>query len=244
MTDTFAQFPLTFRSLPDALARALRPHATVVRPKSGRTVMSPETSWANVYLVAEGRVQVILLSTAGHEVVLRNLGPGDLFGELAAIDQQPRSASVFALEDSVLISVPTPAFRQAVFATAESAEWLARRLTAQIRDLTTKVFELNALRVPSRLHCELWRICGTVQDMSRPLVIDPSPTHAELASRIGTHREAVTREMGFLVDQKILHQRGRRLTVLDLSALTKLVHLAAGHAGVNAQLLTQHTLST
>ena len=190
----------------------------------------------DVYWVAQGRVEVALLSPAGHEVILRDQGAGDMFGEMAPIDQLPRSATIIALEDCVLISVPGRTFCEAVFGHPAAAEWLARLLTARIRDLTHKVFELNALRVPSRLHCELLRLCGPHPHDTESIVIEPSPTHAQLAARIGTHREAVTREMGYLVEQGILRQEKRRLTILDLAGLAKLVRLAAGQAGGNMEL--------
>ena len=60
------------------------------------------------------------------------------------------------------------------------------------------------------------------------MVIDPAPTHAELASRIGTHREAVTRELRFLAEHGIIRQHRRRLTVADMPGLARLVRLAAG----------------
>jgi CRP/FNR family cyclic AMP-dependent transcriptional regulator len=172
-----------------------------------------------------------VLSAAGHEVILRDMTAGEAFGELAAIDQQPRSASIFAQEDCVLIRIPGPVFARSVYQDPTLAEWLSRRLAARIRDLTIRVFELNSLRVPARLHCELLRLCGPVAVGEVTTALDPSPTHAELASRIGTHREAVTREMGFLVRNGVVQQVRRRITVLDVPALVRLVHLAAGEVG-------------
>jgi len=115
-----------------------------------------------------------------------------------------------------------------VSATPEAALWLARRLTAQVRDLTERVFELNALRVSSRLHCELLRLCHGVGGEAKCVTIEPAPTHSDLAARIGTHREAVTREMGDLADKGILAQERRRITILDTVALARLVEMAVG----------------
>lgn len=126
--------------------------------------------------------------------------------------------------------LPRQATDRATFATGSivALHWLARLLSARIRDLTNKVFELNALRVPSRLHCELLRLCGPHSNESDAVVIEPSPTHAQLAARIGTHREAVTREIGFLVEMGILRQDRRRLTVVDMIGLVRLVRSVAG----------------
>jgi len=110
----------------------------------------------------------------------------------------------------------------------DAALWLARRLTAQIRDLTERVFELNVLRVSSRLHCELLRRCAAVTDSATSVSLQPSPTHAELAACIGTHREAVTREMGYLAERGIIEQTRRCIVVHDTRALADMVQAVVG----------------
>jgi CRP-like cAMP-binding protein len=94
---------------------------------------------------------------------------------------------------------------------------MTRRLTTQVRSLTNRVFEMSALHVQARLHCELLRLARTRGDADG--LVDPAPTHEELANRIGTHREAVTREFGLLSDQKILESGRRRLRFLDIGRL-------------------------
>lgn len=221
--------PQILDSLPGALAARLWADASLLAAPSGRTVVALGASSTNVYIVLEGRVQVTLYSLGGKEVILRDLGEGEMFGELAAIDGEPRSASIVALSDCQLASINAEAFRAAIAQVPDGAMWLARRLTGQIRDLTDRVFELNALRVRGRLHCELLRLCGTAADGRESVTLEPTPTHAELASRVGTHREAVTREIGLLVDQGIVEQKRRRMTVTDLPALTRLVRMATGN---------------
>jgi CRP-like cAMP-binding protein len=179
-----------------------------------------------VYLMLQGRAQATMMSMVGREVILNDLEEGDFFGELAAIDLQPRSATVVALTDCVLASLPGEEFRRAVAEIPAVSLWLARRLTAQVRGLTEKVFELNALRVRSRLHCELFRMCRHTDGAT--FTVDPAPTHAELANRIGTHREAITREISQLIDAGILEQQRRRMTILDIPALAALVQSATG----------------
>jgi CRP-like cAMP-binding protein len=221
--------------LPEALAARLRAAASPIVAKSGRTLVSLGAKSDSVYWVVKGRVQVTLFSLGGREVILRSLGEGALFGELAAIDGQPRSATIVALSDCTLLSIDAAAFREAATCDPESALWLARRLTAQVRDLTERVFELNALRVSSRLHCELLRLCAEADPDAVRVEIVHAPTHADLAARIGTHREAVTREMGDLAERGILTQERRRITILDTRALAQMVEMATGAAAEGAQ---------
>lgn len=228
MKNALARMPLAMNTLPAELAERLWADAMLINAKSGRTLLSLGAKSNNVYIVLKGSVQVTLFSLGGREVILRDLAEGEMFGELAAIDGQPRSASIIALSNCVLASIDAARFRAAISEVPGAALWLARRLTVQVRDLTERVFELNALRVRSRLHCELLRMCGGAGVDGVSVTIDPSPTHAALASRIGTHREAVTRELGYLVEHGIVRQQRRRMTVVDTRALAQLVRIATG----------------
>lgn len=211
-----------------ALGEALWQQATPIRARKGRTIVSLGAESSTVYVLLEGRAQATLFSLSGREVVLRTIGAGEMFGELAVILGEPRTATIVAHEDCLLAAIPGAAFRDGVAGRPEAALWMLRRLAAQVRSLTEKVFELNALRVPTRLHCELLRLAGPVAEDGLRAEIAPAPTHAELAARIGTHRESVTRELGELTEMGIIAQRGRQLTITDLPALARLVHSASG----------------
>jgi len=181
-----------------------------------------------VFLVLEGSLRVELHSMNGREIILADVGPGDIVGEFAALDDQPRSASVAATSACSLARIPGGLFKASVLSDPASAEWIARRLVGQVRQLTERVFELNALAVRSRLHCELLRLSLDVGVADNAAVISPSPTHVQLASKIGTHREAVTRELSYLHEQGISQQEGRTLTVSDVARLAEIVRAAAG----------------
>jgi CRP-like cAMP-binding protein len=149
---------------------------------------------------------------------LRELSEGQLFGELAAIDGEARSVGIIAASDARLLAIRPEVFRSVIKDYPSATDWLIRRLTAQVRGLTDRVFEMSALSVRARLHCELMRVARSRADGT-----EPAPTHAELANRIGTHREAVTRELGILADLKIIRGGRRRLEFLDIAGLEDLV---------------------
>ena len=229
MSEGPAPLPKMMEGLPRDLAERLWSGARLINLPAGRSPVSEGATSNTVYIVLKGRLQVTLFSLCGREVILGDLEEGAIFGELAAIDDEPRSASVVALSECVLAMVDAATFRAATTQSPASADWLARRLAGQIRGLTKKLFESNTLPVRSRLHCELLRLCAAAEESGGSgLTIEPAPTHAELASRVGTHREAVTREMSYLTHQGILQQQRRRLTVLDRLALARLVRAATG----------------
>ncbi|WP_067732526.1 Crp/Fnr family transcriptional regulator [Novosphingobium naphthalenivorans] len=216
------------RYLPDTLTQAVLPHARHVRLKANQIVIGHQDETSDVFVILDGTLRVELLSRNGREIILNDLGPGDLVGDFAALDEQPRSATVTAMTSAELARIPGSAFRQAVFAAPASAEWLTLRLLKILRSLNERVFELNALAVRSRLHCELLRLALDTGISGNEVTISPSPTHAELASRIGTHREAVTRELSYLAEQGITASAARKLTVCDVTRLAEIVRAAAG----------------
>lgn len=190
--------------------------ARTIKVRKGQTILGTGDSSREVFIVQEGRLQVLLYAASGREISLRDLTKGQLFGELAAIDGEARSANIIAATDARLLAISDDAFRAAVMASPAAVEWMLRRLVAQVRSLTNRVFETTALHVQARLHCELLRLakgCGG------DAVLDPAPTHAELASRIGTHREAVTRELSALASRNIVRSSRRRLEFLDVERL-------------------------
>jgi CRP-like cAMP-binding protein len=96
-----------------------------------------------------------------------------------------------------------------------------RHLTTQIRALTERVFEFSTLAVRNRVHAELVRLAR--DHGGSEALIRPAPTHSEIASRISTHREAVTRELSRLEGLGIIAREGRTLRVKDLARLEAMV---------------------
>ncbi|MFL6846512.1 MAG: Crp/Fnr family transcriptional regulator [Allosphingosinicella sp.] len=197
--------------------RAVLAKARIVKARKGQMVLGMGESSREVFLVLEGRLQALLYAANGREISLRDLAAGQLFGELAAIDGEARSASIVAATDVRLLAIPDDLFISVIGRSPQAAHWMIRRLTAQVRSLTHRVFEMSALHVQARLHCELLRLARTRGTADG--IVDPAPTHADLANRIGSHREAVTRELGVLASQDILKISRRRLQFLDLERL-------------------------
>jgi CRP/FNR family transcriptional regulator, cyclic AMP receptor protein len=211
-----------------SVRRELESRMRIVRAKRGRTLAVAGTRSTDVFLVLEGEAQVLLYSRNGREVSVRQIGVGGIFGELAALDGEARSATVIALTELRLLQISGKDFLRCLETSPASVLWLARRLVTEVRRLTERVFELSALNVQARLHCELLRMAKGGPDHPAPLIIEPAPTHAELANRIGAHREAVTREMRSLVEHNVIRARRRSLEFLDVPRLEHFVGQAVG----------------
>ena len=205
--------------LPDPLRAEIARRLRVIRAPKGRTLVEKGSGSTDVFFLLEGRAEVLLYSSNGREVCIHNIGPGDMFGEIAVLDGEPRSASIVASSDMMIVAMRASDFMACFESSPAAGIWLARRLASGMRRLTEQVFELSALNVQTRIHCELLRLAQKGEPCSGGIEVRPAPTHAELASRIGTHREAVTREMQVLSKGKIISHGRRSLMIIDLARL-------------------------
>jgi CRP-like cAMP-binding protein len=209
--------------LPEGLQHAFRARARVIHARRDQIVVAEGIEATDVYLIASGRVKISMFARHGRETILRDMGAGLLFGELAAIDGRPRSASVVAIEDATLYHLSGDEFVAFLRDTPSAGLWMARHLSRRVRDLTDRIVELTTMPVNTRLHCELMRLGLEYGVAAGAAVIERFPTHSDLASRIGTHREAITRELGHLRKEKIIQQAGRRMHILSVERLQQLI---------------------
>lgn len=191
-----------------------------------REIVGVGVASTDVHFIARGRVRITIYSEAGREVTFRELGPGDSFGQLAAIDGNARSATVTALDATTLASITRDRFFRLIREHPDVGIDVMRDLAALIRDLTSRVVDGTTLTVPVRVRRELIRLAGAGTISGNRATVASAPTHADLASRIGATREAVTRELNKLDRIGLIRRQGRSLTILDLAALD-----AAAHAG-------------
>jgi CRP-like cAMP-binding protein len=120
--------------------------------------------------------------------------------------------------------MPGSTFRELLEAETGLANALLPRLTKTIRALTTRVYEFSTLAVNNRIHAELLRLASLGSKDGKAARIVPAPTHVEVASRVSTHREAVTRELNRLSRIGIIERRGGTLLVTDVERLAEMVH--------------------
>jgi CRP-like cAMP-binding protein len=118
--------------------------------------------------------------------------------------------------------LPCAAFRNFVSLHPTFAWALLEHLSGQLRRMTERVYEYSTLAVRERLVLELLRQAKGTEQFDGRAYISPVPTHYELAARISTHREAVSREMSALAKSGLIERSGGRLVLRDLPALEML----------------------
>ena len=182
----------------------------------------------DVFFVVEGTLRAHIYSAGGQAILFRDISTGEPFGDLSAIDGQPRSASEEALTKAFVAAMPADRFRALLLNEPIVAERQLASLVGMVRQLSERVYEFSALAVKSRLHAELLRLAQQQDHGGNIALLRPSPTHAELASKISTHREAVTRELRVLAMDGLVERKGRSLLIKDLAALKQLVESVSG----------------
>jgi len=177
----------------------------------------------DVFFISFGRARATLYAASGREISFRDLGPGEMLGEVSAIDTLPRSLSVVALTEMLVGIMPPEVFRELLRQYDQSATALMLRLTRLIRQLSERVVEVSTLSVQDRVHVELLRLAHISSPDQNTAVIFPAPTHIDIANRISTHREAVTREFGNLCRAGLLERRNGSLIIRDVKRLSTIV---------------------
>lgn len=169
------------------------------------------------FIVRTGRVKVVRMHDDGREVILGMLGAGDHFGELALIDNQPRSAHVVAMEDTSLLVLRPEDFRSRVEQSPEVAWALLTELSRRLRRADEKIGSLVLLDVPGRIA----QLILNAADEAGSDLIEKPLTHQTIAHVIGASRETVSRAMREFVEAGWIDTEKRRIRVLDRAALAK-----------------------
>ncbi|HVM84777.1 MAG TPA: Crp/Fnr family transcriptional regulator, partial [Candidatus Binatia bacterium] len=122
------------------------------------TILDKGSQSREVFFVLKGSVSVITFSPAGREVTLAAVKAGDFFGELAAIDAQPRSASVTAIEKSEIAIMPPDIFLDLLKNHAAVSFQMMTRLARMVRASGLRILELSTLQAAQRVYAELLRM--------------------------------------------------------------------------------------
>ena len=217
-----------FAGLTPKALQAIHQRCSWRRYEAGEPIVDYLDSSDDVFFVTAGEASVTIYSLAGKAVSFRSLGPGEIFGEYAAIDGEPRSASVEAHSSCLIASMPGKEFRKLLETEPLVARAVLKGLVRNVRSLTKRVYEFSTLAVNNRIQAELLRLASLVPREGKGARLEPAPTHAEIASRVSTHREAVTRELSRLSRIGIIERQNGTLIVWDLERLSAMLHEMTG----------------
>jgi CRP-like cAMP-binding protein len=218
-----------FKDLPDGAFDDLAQSSSWHTAPSGKQIVLANEASSEVYFIAGGKVRVLLYSAAqGKPVLFATLGPFEMFGEIAAIDGGPRSATVEAVEGCTLAILPKEQFLRLIRAYPDFAFAVMKQLAAQVRRLSDRVYEFSTLSVQARIYAELLRLGAFTGEQNRQALISPAPLLVDFAARVSTHREAVSRVIRRLCASGIVRREGLDIRILDIDGLRELLREEKG----------------
>ncbi len=187
-------------------------------------VVGRDTISASVHFVITGRCRVVNRTQAGRrDIVLDEIGAGGFFGEMAAIDGEPRSAAVIALERTEIAELDGETFRLFLTAHPLAALRVMRRLSEVIRQADSVIMDISGLGAQARVYLELLRRARTGGGLpANVAAVAPVPLHGEIAARACTARETVARVLSDLVRRQLLRREPERFLLTDIDALTRM----------------------
>lgn len=166
-------------------------HRTFCR---GQMILNQEEVSRGVRFITRGHVRIVARMAEGREVIFNDFGPGQFFGELAAIDGNIRSACVSAQTDVVLWTMPHTVFKQLCHEHPEVCWGVMEHMAKIVRLLSNRLSEFTFLKAKHRLYAELLRLSRDDEGDDRRLIM-PRPRQVDIADRIASRREIVSREM-------------------------------------------------
>ncbi len=191
-------------------------------PAGGHVFEHDDTS-GEVFFVVQGAVRAADNVESGQEVAFVDMTAGDIVGELSAIDGEPRSATLYALEDSILAMVPGDVFLSYMRDYTEVLVRMMQHFVKTIRGLNTRVVGLSSTTVVQRVYEQILEIAEPDPINPRRLIIETMPAHKEIAVWAGTTPETVARAVGRLLEAKVAKRRFKTLHILDPQRLEALV---------------------
>ena len=182
-------------------------------------ILSRDSPSKDVYFILSGSVHITNYSSSGKEVTFRDQGAGEAVGILSAIDGEPRSAHAIAREATTIARMTAEKFKKLLRDYPLVNISVMHYLASLVRLLSERVIEFSTMTVNQRLYAELLRLGNLNENNGDVVEISCMPTHADLASRIATHREAVSRELKHLSNDGIISKCGSTVTISNVSEL-------------------------
>lgn len=182
--------------------------------EAGSVIVSQEEQGDALFVIASGKVKVVLYGETGREIILSMLGAGDFFGEMSLLDRQPRSANVVAVAESQLLGLDREAFQTHLTAHPSTGLAILAEMSRRLRHADEVIGNLALLDVYAR-------VARVIRDLAQKqgepveggLLVRGRPTQQEIAGLIGTSRETVSRALNDFTRRGLLEMSGKQILV-------------------------------
>ena len=212
-----------FSRLSPADRQAIGQVARVQEFARGDTIFEQESPSNAFYAIVSGRVKIFKMMPNGKDVILEVFGPGDPLGAVAAYMDRPFPASAAALEDTVCVIIPRPAFYRLLETQPSLVRGLLLGLTARLVELTNRLAELTGGRIEPRFARLFLKLASEMGRADRGGTFLPLPlSRQELADLTGTTIETCIRIMSRWNKDAVVRTEKDGFVVLDRPELERI----------------------
>jgi CRP-like cAMP-binding protein len=182
-----------------------------------------------LYIITSGKIKISQASSDGQEAVLAILGQGDFFGELALLDDSPRSATAKAIEATETLTLHRDEFLNFLDNNPLFARHVLHILAVRIRHLNSQISDIFFLDLPARLARTLLFLAEQHGKQTKDgVTIQLSLTQTDLAEMTGATRVSINKALGRFRRANWVMVKGRQLTIVDQDALEHLILISGG----------------
>lgn len=193
----------------------------VVRNHPPNQMLLLENDWgSSVYFILDGWVKIRTYNLDGKEVTLNILGKGELFGEMAALDEVPRSTDVITLVPTVIGNMPAQDFVQLLNTEPQAGIRLSQLMARRLRQVNRRL-RLRESDSMSRVADILLFLADGQGKAGDQGIEIPNLPHRELSSLSGLARETVTRVLSKLEKKGLIQRERDVLCIPDVAALER-----------------------
>jgi len=206
-----------FAGLEQAELASLRTVMSERKVQKSSFILYADDPGPSLMFIVQGRAKVNISSNDGKEIVLATLGDGDFFGEISVLTGEERSANVVAVTDCEILILNKDEFDRHIQNYRGLAINMLRELAHRLRGASEKIGDLALFDVYRRIARTLKSMAvSSDAGNEKLLIIDPRPTHQELAAMTGTSREMVTRALKGLEEDGCIVITGKRIEVYKM----------------------------
>lgn len=172
-----------------------------------------------VFVLLAGRCLGVVPSRGGKGLVVDRILPGRIVGELAALDGGARVRTVRSDGPVTVARIGAEEFLDWITARPRAMRNLLAELAGNTRDMTDRLYDVAMHDVETRVRLFLIRLLIEAGALRNGGLIDPAPSHGEIAAHVATNREAVSRVLSRFNRLGFVETGRRRITVRDAAAL-------------------------
>jgi CRP-like cAMP-binding protein len=209
-----------FQDLSDDEVGRIDRSTTMTTCQPGRVFYAPDESGEVLFLLKKGRVQVYRLSPDGKKLVVAELGPGSIFGEMSLVGQGMHNTFAEAVTECTICVMSRQDIRRIIKANPPVAIRFMEAMAHRLREAETKLEDLAFKDIPSRL-------AGLLLDLAAQSPSEAQVegyTHQDLAEMLGTYRETTTQILSDFRSSGWIRVQRKNIELLDKASLNALIH--------------------